>query len=182
VAALRAHGQVSAAGLAAEFGVTAETLRKDLIVLERQVCSGGCTGRHPGRGPDVRARRRGPDRLRRGEEPDRARRARAPRARRVGVPQRWLDDRPARRAHPRRPGAHGLHQHPFDRPDAGRKATRHRAHPRRAVRGRTVAEVGDWAARALAEINVDVAFLGTNGISLERGLTTPTRRRPPSSG
>ena len=25
----------------------------------------------------------------------------------------------------------------------------------------------------LADINVDVAFLGTNGISLERGLTTP---------
>jgi DeoR family transcriptional regulator, fructose operon transcriptional repressor len=27
--------------------------------------------------------------------------------------------------------------------------------------------------RALAEINVDVAFLGTNGISMTRGLTTP---------
>jgi DeoR family fructose operon transcriptional repressor len=41
------------------------------------------------------------------------------------------------------------------------------------LRSVTFAEVGDWAARALAEINVDVAFLGTNGISIERGLTTP---------
>lgn len=41
------------------------------------------------------------------------------------------------------------------------------------LRNTTFAEVGDWAARALAEINVDVAFLGTNGISTTRGLTTP---------
>ncbi len=41
------------------------------------------------------------------------------------------------------------------------------------LRGPTLAEVGDFAARALADINVDVAFLGTNGISLDRGLTTP---------
>ena len=41
------------------------------------------------------------------------------------------------------------------------------------VRRTTMAEVDDWAARALAEINVDVAFLGANGICVERGLTTP---------
>jgi DeoR family fructose operon transcriptional repressor len=41
------------------------------------------------------------------------------------------------------------------------------------LRNKTFAEVGDWALRALAEINVDVAFLGTNGISMTRGLTTP---------
>ncbi|MBV6760209.1 DeoR/GlpR family DNA-binding transcription regulator [Rhodococcus opacus] len=41
------------------------------------------------------------------------------------------------------------------------------------LRTKTLAEVDDWAARSLAEINVDVAFLGTNGISLTRGLTTP---------
>jgi DeoR family fructose operon transcriptional repressor len=41
------------------------------------------------------------------------------------------------------------------------------------LRNKTFAEVGDWAVRALAEINVDVAFLGTNGISMTRGLTTP---------
>ena len=41
------------------------------------------------------------------------------------------------------------------------------------LRSQTLATVGDWAARMLGDINVDVAFLGTNGISLDRGLTTP---------
>lgn len=41
------------------------------------------------------------------------------------------------------------------------------------VRGRTLAEVDSWAARTLTEIHVDVAFLGTNGISIDHGLTTP---------
>ena len=41
------------------------------------------------------------------------------------------------------------------------------------LRNNTFAEVGDWTLRALGEINVDVAFLGTNGISMARGLTTP---------
>jgi len=33
--------------------------------------------------------------------------------------------------------------------------------------------VDNWAVRALSELRVDVAFLGTNGLSVERGLTTP---------
>jgi DeoR family fructose operon transcriptional repressor len=41
------------------------------------------------------------------------------------------------------------------------------------VRGRTLAMVDQWALRVLSETFVDVAFLGTNGLSLERGLTTP---------
>jgi DeoR family fructose operon transcriptional repressor len=41
------------------------------------------------------------------------------------------------------------------------------------VRGRTQAAVDAWALQALADSYVDVAFLGTNGISPERGLTTP---------
>jgi DeoR family fructose operon transcriptional repressor len=41
------------------------------------------------------------------------------------------------------------------------------------VRGRTLASVDSWALQALADSYVDVAFLGTNGISVERGLTTP---------
>jgi DeoR family fructose operon transcriptional repressor len=41
------------------------------------------------------------------------------------------------------------------------------------VRGRTLATVDDWALRPLAEIYVDVAFIGTNGCTVERGLTTP---------
>lgn len=41
------------------------------------------------------------------------------------------------------------------------------------VRGRTLAAVGPWALRELGAIQADVAFLGTNGISVERGMTTP---------
>ncbi|GAC1368242.1 MAG: DeoR/GlpR family DNA-binding transcription regulator [Actinomycetota bacterium] len=41
------------------------------------------------------------------------------------------------------------------------------------VRGQTLAAVDEWALAALRETFVDVAFLGTNGVSVERGLTTP---------
>src|SRR5688572_13216503 len=41
------------------------------------------------------------------------------------------------------------------------------------LRGKTLATVDDWALRPLAEMYVDVAFIGTNGMSVERGLTTP---------
>ncbi|MEV6344717.1 DeoR/GlpR family DNA-binding transcription regulator [Actinoplanes sp. NPDC051851] len=41
------------------------------------------------------------------------------------------------------------------------------------VRGKTLATVDDWALRPLAEMYVDVAFMGTNGFSVERGMTTP---------
>ena len=41
------------------------------------------------------------------------------------------------------------------------------------VRGRTLAVVDDWATSALAGIHADVAFMATNGITVERGLTTP---------
>ena len=41
------------------------------------------------------------------------------------------------------------------------------------LRGRTLAAVDDWALHALSDIFVDVAFMATNGLSLERGLTTP---------
>jgi DeoR family fructose operon transcriptional repressor len=41
------------------------------------------------------------------------------------------------------------------------------------VRGRTLATVDDGALRPLSRLNVDVAFMGTNGCSPTRGLTTP---------
>ncbi|WP_243793683.1 DeoR/GlpR family DNA-binding transcription regulator [Saccharopolyspora gloriosae] len=41
------------------------------------------------------------------------------------------------------------------------------------LRGRTLAAVDGWALHALSDIYVDVAFMATNGLSLERGLTTP---------
>jgi DeoR family fructose operon transcriptional repressor len=41
------------------------------------------------------------------------------------------------------------------------------------VRGRTLAEVETWALRSLADVFCDVAFVGSNGVSVARGLTTP---------
>jgi DeoR family transcriptional regulator, fructose operon transcriptional repressor len=41
------------------------------------------------------------------------------------------------------------------------------------VRGRTLAAVDVWAVQTLQDTFVDVAFMATNGISVERGLTTP---------
>jgi len=41
------------------------------------------------------------------------------------------------------------------------------------VRGRTLAAVGAWVTDALSDVFVDVAFIGTNGLSVESGLTTP---------
>ena len=41
------------------------------------------------------------------------------------------------------------------------------------VRGRTQAAVGQDAVRALADLHVDVAFLGANAVSVEHGATTP---------
>lgn len=41
------------------------------------------------------------------------------------------------------------------------------------VRSRTHAVVGEWTRNPLADTYVDVAFMGTNGISVQRGLTTP---------
>lgn len=41
------------------------------------------------------------------------------------------------------------------------------------VRGRTLAAVGDWTKAQIAEVFADVAFMGTNGISVGRGMTTP---------
>src|SRR5690606_40092278 len=41
------------------------------------------------------------------------------------------------------------------------------------VRPRTQAAVGPWAARLLEQTYVDVGFIATNGVSAERGLTTP---------
>lgn len=41
------------------------------------------------------------------------------------------------------------------------------------VRGRTLATVDHWALRMLGDLVIDLAFLGSNGISREHGLTTP---------
>lgn len=41
------------------------------------------------------------------------------------------------------------------------------------MRGRTLATVDHWAVERLHSLVIDIAFLGTNGITVEHGLTTP---------
>lgn len=41
------------------------------------------------------------------------------------------------------------------------------------VRPRTLATVDDWNQQLLSQLHVDVAFMGTNGLSVECGFTTP---------
>lgn len=41
------------------------------------------------------------------------------------------------------------------------------------VRGRTLGTVDHWATTMLSDLVIDLAILGTNGISRDRGLTTP---------
>ncbi|QQS00798.1 MAG: DeoR/GlpR transcriptional regulator [Austwickia sp.] len=41
------------------------------------------------------------------------------------------------------------------------------------VRSRTQATIGTWGLEPLRDVHIDVAFIGTNGVSLDAGLTTP---------
>ncbi len=41
------------------------------------------------------------------------------------------------------------------------------------VRGRTLAAVGEWTRGQISQIYADVAFMGTNSLSVQHGLTTP---------
>jgi DeoR family transcriptional regulator, fructose operon transcriptional repressor len=41
------------------------------------------------------------------------------------------------------------------------------------VRGTTLATVDEWTLTVLETLHLDLAFLGTNGFSVDRGLTTP---------
>lgn len=41
------------------------------------------------------------------------------------------------------------------------------------VRARTLGTIDHWAVRMLQDLVIDLAFLGTNGITLDRGLTCP---------
>jgi len=174
VRALRASGRVDAAEIAAELGVTNETVRKDLIQLERQgllrrVHGGAIPFEHLLFEPDVSARTEFAD--------EKQRIARAAFAHLPAEGSVLLDagsttsrladifptDRPLTVFTNTLPIALRLLGHP--------NLTVHTLGGR--LRGPTTAEVGPWADRALRDLNVDVAFLGTNGISLERGLTTP---------
>ena len=171
---IRANGRLEAAAMAAELQVTPETIRKDLTALERQ---GVLRRVHGGaiapEGPTTEARI--DDRSQFADE--KARIARAA-----------LEEVPADGSIFIEVGSTtGMLAEllPTQRDlvvvtNAPALAVALAVHPRLTVlstggrvRQRTLGEVDDWALRALDEIRVDVAFLGTNGIDPEHGLTTP---------
>jgi len=172
--ALRAEGRLEAAEVATRLGVTGETVRKDLIQLERQ----GLLRRVHGGAVSVELLSYEPAVSTRAEYA--AEKTRIAQAALALVPAHGsiLIDAGSTTAQLAEilPGDVDLTVYTNTLNVALTLVTR----PRLTVftlggrlRSRTLAEVDDFAARALAEINVDVAFLGTNGISIERGLTTP---------
>ena len=171
----RTQGRVEVAALAERFGVTTETVRRDLTQLERH----GLLRRvHGGALPVERL----------GFEPGVAERAETMAAEKERIAKRALAEVPgagtvlldAGTTTARLAEAIG-----DDReltvvtnalPIALTLSTRHRITVQMVggrVRGRTLAQVDRWALRSLAEITVDVAFVATNGVSVARGLTTP---------
>jgi DeoR family fructose operon transcriptional repressor len=171
----RTDGRVDVAELAAEFDVTPETVRRDLTSLERH----GLLRRvHGGAIPVERL----------GFEPGVSARDQQMAAEKDRIAQAALDELPAEGAILLDAGtttARLANKLPTDREltvvtNAVPIAASLSAHPNVTVltiggrvRGRTLAMVDAWALNALDGTYVDVAFVGTNGVSIERGLTTP---------
>jgi DeoR family transcriptional regulator, fructose operon transcriptional repressor len=171
----RTDGRVDVAELAEEFAVTAETVRRDLTSLERH----GLLRRvHGGAIPVERL----------GFEPKVSERDAAMADEKASIARAALDEVPVEGAILLDAGtttARLADMIPADREltvvtNALPIATALSARPNVTVltiggrvRGRTLAMVDQWALRVLAETLVDVAFLGMNGVSVERGLTTP---------
>ncbi|PJI94859.1 DeoR/GlpR family DNA-binding transcription regulator [Luteimicrobium subarcticum] len=171
----RADGRVEVAGLATDLQVTPETVRRDLSVLERQ----GLVRRvHGGAIPVERL----------GLEPGVAVREGLLSAEKARIAKLALEEVPedgsilldagtttvrlAEMLPADRPLSVVTHSLPVASLLAARPATTvHLVGG--TVRGRTLAAVGPWALRELHDVQVDVAFVGTNGLSVERGLTTP---------
>jgi DeoR family fructose operon transcriptional repressor len=171
----RSAGRVDVAALAAEFDITTETVRRDLTTLERQ----GLLRRvHGGAIPVERL----------SFEPGLAARDSVLRVEKERIAKAALAELPAEGAILLDAGtttARLAEILPSDREltvvtNALPVAMALSARPNITlltiggrVRGRTLAAVDTWALSCLAGVFVDVAFIGTNGISVERGLTTP---------
>jgi DeoR family fructose operon transcriptional repressor len=171
----RERGRVEVAGLATLLEVTSETVRRDLTALERH----GLLRRVHGGAIPL-------DRL--GFEPGIATRDAVLTAEKERIAKAALEELPADGSILLDAGtttARLADALPRDRDltvitNSLPIAMKLSAHPNLTmlflggrVRGRTLAAVDIWAMRALEETFVDVAFMGTNGFSVERGLTTP---------
>jgi DeoR family fructose operon transcriptional repressor len=171
---LATAGRVDVAAMADELAVTGETVRKDLIALERQgrlrrVHGGAIPVQDLSFEPEVTARTEYADEKRRIAT---AALAQLPRTGTILLDAGTTTARLADLIPADRHLTAFTNTLPTALALAGKpNITVYTLGGR--VRNRTLAEVDSWAARTLSEINVDVAFLGANGISHARGLTTP---------
>lgn len=172
--ALRRQGRVRSAEAAAGLGVSTETVRKDLLALQRR----GLLRKVHGGAMPVESLTLEPDVSERADQ--RAAKRRIARAALDLVPRHGavlLDagstvaalaallpaDRPLTVVTNALPTAVTL---------AAKPALQVLTLGGR-VRAVTLGEVGNWAERSLRELHVDVAFLGTNAFSADDGFTTP---------
>jgi DeoR family fructose operon transcriptional repressor len=171
----RAEGRVDVVALAANYGVTTETVRRDLTVLER---AGQVRRVHGGAIPVERL----------GFEPTLSARDVVITAEKERIAKAALAELPEEGAILLDAGSttHRFAQAiPADRElvvvvNSPILATLLAARPGLTVimiggriRGRTMAAVDDGGVQPLDRLHVDVAFMATNGLSIERGLTTP---------
>jgi DeoR family transcriptional regulator, fructose operon transcriptional repressor len=173
--AARADGRVDVVALAAEHGVTTETIRRDLTVLER---AGQLRRVHGGAIPIERL----------GFEPALAARDSVMIVEKERIAKAALAEIPDDGAILIDAGSTTsrlAEAIPVDREltvivNSPPLATLLASRPHLSVimlggrvRGRTLATVDDWALQPLRHLHVDVAFMATNGLSVEHGLTTP---------
>jgi DeoR family fructose operon transcriptional repressor len=171
----RANGRVDVAALAEGFAVTAETIRRDLTSLER---AGVLRRVHGGAIPVERL----------GFEPAVATRDSVLTSEKERIAKAALAEVPEEGAIILDAGtttARLAHALPVDREltvvvnspvlaaALGTRLNLNVLMIGGRIRGKTLATVDDWALRPLADLYVDVAFMGTNGCSVQRGLTTP---------
>ena len=171
---LAAAGRVDVAAMAEQLAVTSETVRKDLIALERQgqlqrVHGGAIPLQNLSFEPEVTARVEFAEEKRRIAK---AALAHLPRTGTILIDAGSTTALMAELIPPDRQLTAFTNTLPIALALAAKPSVTVYTLGGR-VRNITLAEVVAWAARSLGEINVDVAFLGTNGISPHRGLTTP---------
>jgi DeoR family fructose operon transcriptional repressor len=171
----RTHGRVEVAGLARDLSVTPETVRRDLTALERR---GALRRVHGGAIPVERLGFEQGVADREGQAPgEKERIARAaldelPDGGSIIIDAGTTTARFAELIPADRELTVVTHSIPvaallLNRPNISLHVLGG------VVRGRTLAAVGEWTRAQVGELFVDVAFVGTNGVSLERGLTTP---------
>lgn len=175
LAAAREHGRVEVRKLATDLDVTPETVRRDLTILERH---GHVRRVHGGAIPMERLEM----------EPDVSDREGRMAAQKERIARAALDELPDSGAIMIDAGTTAVRFAKIMPADREFTVITHAVQVAMqlalrgnitlhllggTIRDRTLAGVGPWTEHALGDVYADVAFLGTNGLTLERGLTTP---------